>query len=408
MKTLAEIRQRLTAVKAEMRTLYDTAKASGAADLEGEALTKWDALKAEEASLTAAEARALDRDRLDRESPPADRPTLPAPVADGEIRFLTPEQRMTDLAPAAEAPLSIGRVVKGIATGDWSGAEAEYRTMGSAAGLGGYLIPQPLSANLLDLVRNNTAAIAAGASTIPMTAPTLKMVRVLNDPTAAWRTEGTAIPESDATFESLLLEAYSVAALCRINAELMEDVPQFSAQIESQLSAALGLEIDRVAFYGSGTPPQPRGLRTQIGVQEIDHSAPLADYDVFLDAIAALENVNATARAIVMAPRSKNALAKLKTGIAGDLTKLTPPPDFNALRRVVSNQIPTNEAGAKSSIFIGDFSNLAIGLRSSLQIEASKTAADAFGKNQVLIRAIARVGVCVLRPSHLLRIINVE
>lgn len=409
MKTLAEIRQRLTAVKAEMRSLYDTAKAAGASDLEGESLTKWDALRAEETDLTAAEQRALDRDRLDRETPPAAPPAAPALLVDGEVRFLIREQRMAELVPPSESPLSLGRTVKGIVTGDWRGAEAERRTMGSAtAALGGTLIPEPLSANLLDLVRNNTAAIAAGAVTIPMTAPTLRMVRVLSDPTAAWRAEGSAIPESDATFESFTLEAHSIAALCRINAELMEDVPAFSAQIESQLSAALALEIDRVAFYGTGTAPQPRGLRTAPGLLEIDHSAALTDYDPFLDAIAALENVNATARAVVMAPRSKNALAKLKTGITGDLTKLTPPADYSALRRVVSNQIPINETGNTSTIFVGDFSNLAIGLRSSLQIEASKTAADTFGKNQILIRAIARVGICVLRPNHLLRIINVE
>ncbi len=173
---------------------------------------------------------------------------------------------------------------------------------------------------------------------------------------------------------------------------------------QTHRAARAKIKLERLASTFTQDAP-----RTAPGLLEIDHSAPLlSDCDVFLDAIAALENVNATARAVVMAPRSKNALAKLKTGIAGDLTKLTPPADYSALRRVVSNQISTTEGGSKSSIFMGDFSNLAIGLRSSLQIEASKTAADIFGKNQVLIRAIAHVGVCVLRPNHLLRIINVE
>ncbi len=43
------------------------------------------------------------------------------------------------------------------------------------------------------------------------------------------------------------------------------------------------------------------------------------------------------------APRTKRALAGLKTGISGDQTSLDPPRDFLDLARFSSNQFPINE-----------------------------------------------------------------
>ena len=74
------------------------------------------------------------------------------------VAVLKPEQRMADLVqPSAydEGPLSLGRYLRGIVTGKWRGAEREMQAMTEGTlGSGGYLLPSPLSTQIIDKVRN--------------------------------------------------------------------------------------------------------------------------------------------------------------------------------------------------------------------------------------------------------------
>jgi HK97 family phage major capsid protein len=299
-------------------------------------------------------------------------------------------------------------------TGRWADAEAERRAMGTTVGTaGGFLIPDAVSSNIIDLARNQSVVIRAGALTIPMQNQNLRVVQVLTDPTAAWRAEGVAISESEGTFSALNLTAYSLAALVRVNNELLDDAAMFAATLDQQLSAGLALELDRVALYGNGVG-QPLGLRNTTGVNEVSMGAnglAQADYDDILDLVQAIEEDNGTPTTAVMAPRTKTKLALIKTGIASDLTKLTPPADYTALRRLVSNQVSITEtqgsSGVASTMFLGGFENMAFAIRQNITIEATRVADDAFAKNQTLIRAIMRADVATFRPSHFGRLIGI-
>ncbi len=113
--------------------------------------------------------------------------------------------------------------------GRWDGAEAEKRIMGTTSGsVGGFLMPDPISANLNDLARNASVCVNPGALTVPMTGGIMRIVQVLTDPTAAWRGEGTAIRESDRTFGAINPVAHFLAAVVRMNNELLDDVPSFA------------------------------------------------------------------------------------------------------------------------------------------------------------------------------------
>jgi HK97 family phage major capsid protein len=232
-----------------------------------------------------------------------------------------------------------------------------------------------------------------------MTGPNLTMVRVLTDPTGAWRGEGHTITESDASFGTVSMSACSFAALVRVNNELLQDVPTFAAQLDAQLAAALALELDRTGLYGTGVA-QPLGIRNTGGVNEETmgtDGAALANYDKILDLIQKIEEANGMAEALIYAPRTKTKLAKLVTGISGDLTKLTAPEAFTALRKTSSNQVSVTEtqgsSGAASSIFIGGFQHVVVGIRQGIQIEATRVADDVFAKNQTLVRAIMRADI---------------
>lgn len=402
MPTLREILERRAAIAAELRSTYDAAETAGR-DLNEIEATRWQELTTEDRTLATNEERARQRAELDRTEDPAPTQEPPRELQPGEVRALRPEQRMAELETYSGAPLSLGRAIRAAILGDWSDAEAEQRVMGTVTGaLGGFLVPSAISASVIDLARNQSSVIRAGAGTIPMPAQKLRVVRVISDPTAAWRAEGAVINESDAGFEPVELVAHSLAALVRVNLELLEDVPTFAGMIEGQLASALGLEVDRAALNGSGTAPEPRGVLNTSGIFTDDVGGPLANYDPMLDAIGKIEGANIAPAAALLPSGVKTDLSKLKTGISGDLTKLTPPAEWSALNRFVSNQVPAD------TVVIGDFSQMAVAMRSSLQIEASRTAGDAFSKAQVLVRAILRADVLVMRPKAFASLTGIE
>lgn len=411
---LAEISARIAVVETEMRDLYDAAEQRGE-DLSGESLESWNALSAELDELRIKEQRARRRDELDRRA--AGRPVESrAPEGDVSPLGLRPEQRCADYVRQTSgvdcSGLSVGRLVAGMVTGRWSDAEREQRTMGSTSGAaGGFLVPTPVAANVIDLARNASVLIRAGVGTIPMSSNTLTIPQVLSDPQPSWRGEGQAIDERDGTFGAQNLTARSLAVLVRVNAELLDDVPTFASILDNQLASSMALALDRAGLYGNGVG-QPLGLRNNSLVNETSmgaNGATPTDYDDFLDLLLSLREANGNPTTLVYAPRTANTLAKIVTGIASDKTKLTQPADFAALAKLQSNQISIAEtqgsSNAASTAFLGGFENCAFAIRQDLTIEASRL--TAFSTNQVLVRAILRADFACYRPAQLARLIGI-
>lgn len=333
-----------------------------------------------------------------------------------EIRALLPSERLADRFPAAADHASLGQMVRARITGEQIGVPALQAASGEGVGsLGGFFLSEPVAAGVIDLARNASVLVKGGAITIPMADSQMTIVRQLTDITGKWRAEHVKITESEPTFEPIILKVVALAAMARISIELMEDAPQFGQLIETAIGKSLALEMDRAGIFGTGTS-EPRGVTNTPGVNEVSmgtNGAAFTNYDKFLDAIEAIENANGSARSVAYAPRTKRALAGLKTGISGDQTPLKAPQDFLDLARFSSNQFPVTEtqgsATNASTALLGDFSQIAFGLRTGLRIEATRWGDNnAFSQMEVLIRGYLRVDVAVLRPSHLTKIIGIK
>ena len=332
-----------------------------------------------------------------------------------EVRALLPNESMASLA--SDGPdntrLSLGKLLRGHVLGNWDGAEAEKRAMGNTQGLlGGFMAPASLSAMVIDLARAQSVTMRAGALTIPMETADMTIVRVTADPQGQWRDEHKKITESDATFQPIRLKAMTLAALTRISIELMEDASMIGDTVERALAASLGLELDRAALFGTGTG-EPRGLTATPGINEVDlgtNGAQLGGYDNFSSAVQKVFEANGTPNAAVLAPRDWGSLDRRKDGQG---QPLTPPASWADLaRKLVSTQIPIDLAHGTatdaSKALVGDFGQMAIGMRKSLTIEATRTGdADSFSKMEVLIRAYLRADVAVLRPANFCQIIGI-
>lgn len=357
------------------------------------------------------------REALSKAMGPEDRLEIGIPrigfSSEGEVRFLRPGESVQAVLPPARGEyqsLSLGKLLRGVATGRWEGAEMERRALQEGTdALGGFLVPHPLSAKLIDLARNRSVCISAGAQTIPMPSSDLKFATVLQDPVACWRGEGEEITESDMSFGQVELKAKTLAALCRLSVELLEDGQNVEQVVTNALSQALALELDRAALFGLGpdTSDEPLGLYNYDNVIRVsmgDNGGVLENYAPLVEGIGAiLTNNHPDHRqlAVVMNPREFATLNSFQDNLG---QPLKPPLAYEEIgRKLISNQIPTNltkgTANNASCIFIGDFREMAIGVRTELKLEVSRYSGDAFSKLQVLVRAYLRADVLITRPS---------
>lgn len=314
--------------------------------------------------------------------------------------------------------LSLGRMLRGIVLGEWRRAEAERRTLSVGdSSLGGYLVPSPLSTRVIDLARNQTRVMQAGAITVPMESNTLTLARVTGDPTAAWKAENAVGSFSDITFGAIELISKSLLALIKTSIEIFEDATNLSSVVENSLAEALALELDRAALYGQGSAAEPLGIvnAANVGVEDLGtNGAALTNYDKFSLAVEKILSANgsSTGLAAIFAPRTAGTLDRLK-----DTTNqpLVPSASFAALQKLVTKQVPINRthgsASNASDVFLGDFQQLLIGMRTQLIIEVSRQAGDsagsAFRGMQVWIRAYLRADVALAQPTHFCKIIGI-
>jgi HK97 family phage major capsid protein len=337
------------------------------------------------------------------------------------VAVLKPEQRMSDLVtPDAygEQPLSMGKYLRGIVTGKWTGAEREMQAMSeSSLGGGGYLLPSPLSSIIIDRVRNASVMIKAGSLTIPMESNTLGMARIAGDVTPSWHTEAAAITPSDMAFEKVTFTAQTLVALTTMSVELFEDAANLDALVGDAIGKTLAIELDRACLRGSGTAPEPKGLRNQTNVvvdsttfttngSAISASAPsgAVAWDWLSKQISALWSVNERPNAAIYSARTAGELDLLRASTGA---VLPPPGSVADLQRLFTNSIPNNLTQGSSSTcseaYIGDFSQAMIGLRHGLVFEISRYAnagaTSLFSTMQIGLRAYLRADFQLARPG---------
>ncbi len=197
--------------------------------------------------------------------------------------------------------ISVGQFIRSMITGARSPAEQRALAETTQSG-GAYLIPTPLATELIDVLRNATQVVRAGAVTIPMDSATLSFARAKADPAVAWKVELNPIVPADPGLEGVILTAHTLVGMTIISVEVAEDAIGGEQVIADMLGKALALELDRVALVGSGTPPEPKGVLGAQDVQTTAHDKPFADYGVLSDAIAKLWTANSEPNGIIWHP----------------------------------------------------------------------------------------------------------
>jgi len=341
-----------------------------------------------------------------------DKPTgLSFEDAEGRIhKAISSKEKLFD----SVEDFSVGKIVRAKILGDFTGLNSfETKAAGEGIGaLGGWLVPETVSAKLVDLARNKSCVMQAGATTISMPTPEMRLVKLVTDPTAEFVAEHAALTSSDWQLEPLNLRAMTCGCLVKASVELLEDAKNAGSMLENAMAAAIALEMDRVALYGSGTN-EPSGLDVLTDVEVINkgtNGATISNYDDFSNAVEDVYDNNGVPNAVIMAPRTFFTIDRLKQGTTND--PLVGPESYQNLKKFVTNQVGITDtqgtSSAASKAFVGDWKQILYAIRKSLEIEIAKSGAtDTFAKREVQIRLRTRFDIAVLRPNHFCKIYGI-
>lgn len=243
---------------------------------------------------------------------------------------------------------------------------------------GGFTVPHLVMPEILGALVPNSALLQAGAYFSPVGDPgkSYTLPAIDSIPTAQWREEGGAIAESDPVFRAVLATPRSLAVRFKATRELLADSAGMGSALRQVIGQAFAKEVDRAGLMGSGTAPEPRGIRNLSGIQSIANGANGASlattkFANFLSAIGAVMGADAALpTAAIMAPRSRMTLAGL-----ADTTgqPLLAPPMVSDLNLITTSQVPTNltvgTSNDCSEIYVGDFTQVRFVLRENLSIQ---------------------------------------
>jgi HK97 family phage major capsid protein len=230
---LDQLREQRSAARTAADTILERAAAEQR-DLTADELAEYQARVVEQREADDAIEQERDREVAELRAAATRRPGPAAP----REPVLSREQSVYDWLQTRGAfdrypdePLSLQRYLRGMATGEWDGAEHERALAEATVGAGGALVPAPLSARVIDLMRARTVVLRAGGVTVPMTSQTLALARLTGEGTPVWKTEGANITAADLTFDRVTFTARTLVRRVDLSVELFEDADPSSEDV---------------------------------------------------------------------------------------------------------------------------------------------------------------------------------
>jgi HK97 family phage major capsid protein len=272
-------------------------------------------------------------------------------------------------------PVSLTDFMRGVAGMQSTAAVNAALSVGTNTA-GGFSVPSQTMPQILSALTPVSSLLTAGAGIVPMESGAKSATTAVVDtvPTASWRQERGAVAESDPAFRAVVATPQSLAFYFRVSRELLADGQGIEAALQEAIAQAFAKALDYAGLRGSGTAPEPLGIRNTAGVNIIPsgtNGGALAGYGSFMTAIEALLNANAPMpTAAIMAPRSLVKLGGLVDTTGQPLRK---PELLATLPLIATPQVPialtTGTSSDTSEIYMGDFSKMYFLMRENLSIQ---------------------------------------
>jgi HK97 family phage major capsid protein len=328
-------------------------------------------------------------------------------------------------APKAEKGLRFGAAMRALAAsgGSREGAVAVAERWGHSglfaqqSGLtgpaGGFLIPEDVSNEIIELLRPASVVMSFNPVIMPMDNGNLTMNRISVGTTSSYIGELQDTPATGVQFGQIKLSSKKLAALVPISNDLLASASTAAdAVVRDDLVLSMATRMDLAFLRGAGTQFTPLGMRNQlVGTAFATTNILSANVTVNLvnvtNDLGKLElalmqaNIPMTRAGWIMAPRTAIFLTNLRDGNGN---YAFPEMQLGQLRGKpvrTTTQVPVNLGSGtnESEIYLADFAHVVVGEQQGIELAISTEAAyrDAgnnlqasFSRDETVVRAIAK------------------
>jgi len=344
-----------------------------------------------------------------------------------------------DFTPADQKRYSLIRAVKAAATGDWSQAGFERecsRTLEQQMGreARGFFMPENISVRtpyitstanaagnlvgtelhgelFIDALRNRLAVAELGATMLPGLVGNVDIPRRTGLSSTYWVAEGSAVTESNGTFDLVSMRPKTVGALSSWTRLMsLQSTPQLEDLIRQDMVTQLATAIDLAAINGSGSSNQPTGLLNTSGVNAVaggtNGAAINFDHLADLKKEVAIDNADSASAGYLSNAKVEAKLMKLTASGSGEYfygPGAGTPGSVWGRRFVISNQIPSNltkgtASGTCSAVIYGNWSDLLIGMWGATDVLVNPFGSG-FSAGNLELRCMQTIDIAVRHPE---------
>ena len=396
---LHQIREQRAARVQEARSLL-----ASMPTLTPEAQTKFDAIKAEIVNLEGQEARAQFIEDAERRS-------LGAPV-DKARNELEGQVNVLDAIAC--------QIENRSASGALAEFQAEAKRQGLTARNGGILVPTSIfekratmtttgaaavvpddyrADQFIGLLRNSLIVRSLGARVLTGLRGDTVLPKATGAATAYWVGEGDALTESNTTYSSIKLEPKTVGALTAFSRNLaLQSNPSIEALLRDDISAVVGLAVDKALLHGTAVAKQPVGILATAGIQTAALGAVTWAALVAMLEKLGLENV--TPNAIVTHAKAATKLQTTLKNAANGAEYLLQNGRIAELPAYITNQLDAKTGSPNTGrVIAGDFSQIVIGEWGVTEILANPYATGYYEAGAVQLRIMHTMDAVVRHPK---------
>jgi len=315
-----------------------------------------------------------------------------------------------------DGDFSVGKIIRAKIVGNCEGLnDIERRAAGEGTGsMGGWLVPEQVSAKILDRSRAFARVMQAGAWILPLSSPETKLVKIEADPQSYFKAESQPGTISDWQLGELNLKTMKLICIVRSSLELLEDAKNAGSALEMSIAKSIGNKMDEVALVGDGVNA-PLGIDHAIPAGNIvsmgaNGAAPTSHNELsqILEAVAV---ANGESNAFIMNPRSYFQFDRLKAATTNQrLDKpLSVQKIFDDGKMYHTNQVGIVDVQGTSAdaskCYSGDFKQLVFGVLKGLRFEFTRSGGTGtFSQYEALLRAVVRMDIGILRSNHFSKI----
>lgn len=411
MDWITKLKARRAAGLEKMQAIVEAIGDDG--EMTAEQQTQFDVLKADDDKIAAqiAQAEDLERRRAAAARPVAPLPGVTAPPTTASVPAAPAEKGLTfaRMTRTIAAAGGIHHVALQIAEANGDSGLFANQNMGSGAA-GGFLVPEDVSTEVIELLRPLSVVTAMGPRIVPMPNGNLTTNRRATGANFGYGGEQEDTPATGVTFGQVKLSAKKLRGLIPISNDLLRSSSiAVDRMIRDDALADAAQIQDRYFLRGSGTDFAPKGLRWQhLGTpQATTHVLVMTatpDLQKITNDLGRLElalgnaNVVYTGAHWVMSPRTAMFLTNIRDG-NGNLA--FPEMQDGMLRKKpvhVTTEIPDNLGGGTESeimlvhpahVLVGEHMGIEVAMSTEAAYkDASGTMQAAFSRDETLLRMI--------------------